>query len=781
LLYSSVVKQENTLINFSTAEKVAAAFNVMSGAEFLSGNELQAAVRTGNVGKSPPRRGRASSVSEDDFHAFCSAVFTFAAIKQINCTSRTKKMELMSLVGEILNSKRLEDGDDELGEICFYRRIELALCRKQNLSAPDKRESIRVKWLTHTAQKLNYQRWEETAVELGFARLPREGEDTNGEFIVWREGQCRRVINLDEMSLSLDSSSTRAGGRPASVPTAIGVHGDGDPAAKSGDKCTIIFGMNFASEAMPPFIQFPTKAKETSRYKLHSSLLASLRQVKGRFGYAGDRYFDTGIGMNPKGGMDKKSFYKYVTEFVCRLYPDAEDIPGKRVLIKIDSGPGRLHPELQQLLRARGFYMFPGVPNGTEVGQEMDQLYSYAKSLCYRNREKLVRARSDESTPLTLADVGWLVFGGEVPLPDGSSVNLEPAFDMAFDKEHLDRAKAKCGYCPSTRAALGSTKVRREVVLGSALEPSVDTEEDPIGKMYKEIECQNHEAVKFLIEKGYKTANKLKLSLRKVDANKVNGRAHVLTEPNTRERRDLLAKVSTAGQFFHVTNGGGPMNSNDALIAWGRKDTAKRVAALLKKKEALCAFQSTVRAVTALFERKPEAKWKLWTIPELKLVIGWKQGLTPKEPYNHPFKTSNKTQLQKLYSEEYCTAPDPVDATWTDEMENELDCLQKGEFEEVTLEEGLQRALDRDDEELLTRLKVKVASRRSNIITQAFCSLPKNKRQSLYNDLAMMVNTDDDELSMAGSLGSQLFDDFEEGLSNTSAISRHGSDSEEED
>jgi hypothetical protein len=112
VLYAAVVKQENTLINFSTAEKVAAAFNVMSGAEFLSGNEIQAAVRTGNVGKSPPRRGRASTVPEDEFEAFCQAVFSFAAIEQINCTSRTKKMELMSLVGEILNAKRLEDGDD---------------------------------------------------------------------------------------------------------------------------------------------------------------------------------------------------------------------------------------------------------------------------------------------------------------------------------------------------------------------------------------------------------------------------------------------------------------------------------------------------------------------------------------------------------------------------------------------------------------------------------------------------------------------------------------------
>ena len=522
-LCAAVVQQENTLSNFSTADKVATAFNVMSGAEFLSGNEIQAAVRTGNEGKSPPRRGRSSSVPTEEFNAFCDATFSFSAIEQINSTPRTKKMELMSLVGEILNDKRREDGEDgkcrrflsplwlpmpgafpmflaELGDVNFHRRIEMALCRKQHLASPDKRETIRVHWLTHTAQKLNYERWEECLADLGFARHPREGEDTGGEFIVWHDGQQKRAINLDEMSLSLDSSSTRGAGRPAAVPMAIGVHGDGDPAPKSSDKCTAIFGMNFDSEAMPPCVQFPTRAKDLKRCKLHCGLLESLRQVQGRFGYSASRWHDTGFGMNPKGGMGKASFFKYITEFVFRLYPDAADVPGKRVMIKIDSGPGRMYPELQQRLRARGFHMFPGVPNGTEVGQEMDQLHAYCKSLSYKNREELIKARTaanpDNTSPLSLADVGWLIFGGKVPLSDGSSVTLVPAFNMAFDKAHLDRAKAKCGYYPSTRAALKSAKVRRVLAVrrgptdSESDSESVDTEVDPIAAMHEEIEIQ---------------------------------------------------------------------------------------------------------------------------------------------------------------------------------------------------------------------------------------------------------------------------------------------------
>ena len=95
----------------------------MSGADFLSGSELQAAVKNGNIGKSPPRRGRVSAVPDEEFEAFCDAVFSFSAIQQINSTFRKKKMELQSLVDEILNAKRTDDGDESK-----CQRIENSYC-----------------------------------------------------------------------------------------------------------------------------------------------------------------------------------------------------------------------------------------------------------------------------------------------------------------------------------------------------------------------------------------------------------------------------------------------------------------------------------------------------------------------------------------------------------------------------------------------------------------------------------------------------------------------------
>lgn len=58
----------------------------------------------------------------------------------------------------------------------------------------------------------------------------------------------------------------------------------------------------------------------------------------------------------------------------------------------------------------------------------------------------------------------------------------------------------------------------------------------------------------------------------------------MLIKPNTQERQELLAKVGTTGQFFHVANGGGPMNSADALLAWARKDMHVKAIAMARKR-----------------------------------------------------------------------------------------------------------------------------------------------------------------------------------------------------
>ena len=69
--------------------------------------------------------------------------------------------------------------------------------------------------------------------------------------------------------------------------------------------------------------------------------------------------------MNEKGGMDDDEFVP--------LYPNAKNKPGQRVIIKVDSGPGRTNLKLLAKLRMLGFILYPCVPNTTHVTQETDQ------------------------------------------------------------------------------------------------------------------------------------------------------------------------------------------------------------------------------------------------------------------------------------------------------------------------------------------------------------------------------------------------------------------------
>jgi hypothetical protein len=45
--------------------------------------------------------------------------------------------------------------------------------------------------------------------------------------------------------------------------------------------------------------------------------------------------------MNKKGGMNDDEFNKYIDNSIVPLFPNLEDLPGKCLLLKVDSGPGR--------------------------------------------------------------------------------------------------------------------------------------------------------------------------------------------------------------------------------------------------------------------------------------------------------------------------------------------------------------------------------------------------------------------------------------------------------
>jgi hypothetical protein len=84
-------------------------------------------------------------------------------------------------------------------------------------------------------------------------------------------------------------------------------------------------------------------------------------------------------------GVNVEEFYKYIMNAILPLYPDARNIPGKVMLLKIDMGVGRDNMDLIVELENHGFRLLSSVPNATHVMQEMDGLLLFGGGAYLRN------------------------------------------------------------------------------------------------------------------------------------------------------------------------------------------------------------------------------------------------------------------------------------------------------------------------------------------------------------------------------------------------------------
>ena len=66
-------------------------------------------------------------------------------------------------------------------------------------------------------------------------------------------------------------------------------------------------------------------------------------------------------------------FDEYLSNSLIPLYPGAEDVKGKMVLLKLSSGPGRLGTKLLARLCLLGFVLYTEIPNTAAVSQETDK------------------------------------------------------------------------------------------------------------------------------------------------------------------------------------------------------------------------------------------------------------------------------------------------------------------------------------------------------------------------------------------------------------------------
>jgi len=380
-------------------------------------------------------------------------------------------------------------------------------------------------------------------------------------------------VNIDETALSFDGSEGRCGGRPAIQFTDPNLQASYKRTSKSSTTITMITGSSAAGEPIPPHFQFPTKAKDDTNKKIKAEAIKHLKDVFGVFG----------------SGSKQKWGCTYA---------------GKRVILKVDSGPGRNNVHLLARLRAIGIYVYPCVPNTTAITQETDQSYGYFKSLFRQNlkqvtNDRLARNKSINYVP---AEVGFFVFGGK-DRATGIS-NYKDAFGLAFTKEKNLAAWASVGAAPVTRRCLESDKVIH------------NTKGDPLRQLYENIEASNRLACDLLSSRGY-NGNKLKVKLMKAAI------APPVTAEHSKERLEEIMKAKSLGQAF-VALGSSHHCSEDyfkAALVKGKRDKS---ASLKKEKASRLAaekLEGEALAILESLEERAQNKKKLKVIELQKLML----------------------------------------------------------------------------------------------------------------------------------------------------------------
>ena len=75
-------------------------------------------------------------------------------------------------------------------------------------------------------------------------------------------------------------------------------------------------------------------------------LFRHVPRVIGKFGHDDVKEFDITFGLNTMGGMDDDEFQQYIVNSILPLYPNTREKPRHCLLLKCNSGPGRLQIKL---------------------------------------------------------------------------------------------------------------------------------------------------------------------------------------------------------------------------------------------------------------------------------------------------------------------------------------------------------------------------------------------------------------------------------------------------
>ena len=574
------------------------------------------------VNASPVKRGNPGYLPAWAFESLCVALESYISINQVNanCHNNGKK----NLASRVNGAAARDDvkGNKLLDRIVRNKSIDLNAAKLHSM------EARRIQWTTSKNLTMWFNNWGKDLVQLGFAtQLNVDGN------IHIPEEQLGCILNFDETCLSLDGSGKR-GGRPEVIFYNPLLPQMGRATSKSALTMTMITGSNALGEAIPPHFQFQTSAKSVETQQVRFDTAIYFPGVLCKFGMKERVSRGVSIGVNEKGGMDEAEFEKYVKNSIMPLYPDALDIPGKRVMVKVDSGPGRLNVSLLAQLRERGWYLYPGVPNTTAVLQETDRNYGPFKTQFRKNLETIVDVRlaAKESVSLQPWLVGMIVFGG-TDFVTGYELT-DCAFTRGFSKIACLNAWAKVGAAPLTRKCLSDPKVSKTLGDGDG----------KFDEYLLSIQVANDLATYALTEGGFKgELLKVKLVPRKEEEE--------LTVPNSKAMIDKLAKATTHGTKFLATKGSHLM-TDDFFIAQRKNEAEKELEKLLRVKKQRVQAMKTHDLASEIMEKKATEIQQLQfgnlSLLELDILLRWHNSLSGMK--SKAVKADKAAKLKEIFS-----------------------------------------------------------------------------------------------------------------------------------
>ena len=254
----------------------------------LCARTIQKKVKEGEFGVSPLRRGPKGSIPDCHFTNLCMAVKSFVTINQLNSNVRVlSEKRLVLLVKKVIYGKQDFDGQKLVRRVLRDTGLELSKIKSHNA------EDRRIRWTNKDNINMWMENWEHDLVELGFAW---RDHDTTGGKIHIPEEMLYLIINLDETNLSLCGATTNRGGRTEALIYDPRFSMVGKATSKSSLSSTMIAGSNAAGEALPPHIQFATKAQNLEAMRLDFDVVEHVPQVLGRFGCEEERAWPVTFG-----------------------------------------------------------------------------------------------------------------------------------------------------------------------------------------------------------------------------------------------------------------------------------------------------------------------------------------------------------------------------------------------------------------------------------------------------------------------------------------------------